>query len=87
MIGDKIYHADLAAEPRPRFRRKDFQAAQGIQLSGRRLGHDDRRHEPVYDQGTHVMKVVDPETFKTARRYRSCARTARPLMQINELEW
>lgn len=38
-------------------------------------------------QSTHVIKVMDPETFKTVRTIPVMREDGRPLMQINELEW
>lgn len=38
-------------------------------------------------QGTHVMKVLDPETFKQAQTVAVMREDSKPLMQINELEW
>ena len=38
-------------------------------------------------QSTHVIKVMDPETFKTVRTIPVMREDGKPLMQINELEW
>ncbi len=38
-------------------------------------------------QGTHVIKVIDPETFKTVRTLPVRREDGRPLMQLNELEF
>jgi len=37
--------------------------------------------------GTHVIRVIDPETFKTVRTIPVFREDGKPLMQINELEW
>lgn len=36
---------------------------------------------------THVIRVIDPETFKTVRTIPVFREDGKPLMQINELEW
>lgn len=38
-------------------------------------------------QSTHVIKVLDPETFKPIRTIPIMREDGKPLMQINELEW
>lgn len=38
-------------------------------------------------QSTHVIKVMDPETFKTVRTMPVMREDGKPLMQINELEF
>ncbi|MBK8466487.1 MAG: glutaminyl-peptide cyclotransferase [Chloracidobacterium sp.] len=38
-------------------------------------------------QGTHVLKVLDSETFKQAQTIPVMREDGKPLMQINELEW
>ncbi len=38
-------------------------------------------------QGTHVIKVLDPETLKTVRTIPVMREDGKPLMQINELEY
>jgi len=37
--------------------------------------------------GTHIIRVIDPETFKVIRTIPVFREDGRPLMQINELEW
>ena len=38
-------------------------------------------------QGTHVLKVLDAETFKQAQTLPVMREDGRPLMKLNELEW
>ena len=41
----------------------------------------------IISQGTHVLKVINPETFATVRTIPVMREDGRPLMQLNELEF
>lgn len=42
---------------------------------------------PIMSDGTHIIRVVEPETFKTIRTLVVNNENGRPLMKINELEY
>jgi glutamine cyclotransferase len=86
MIGDKIYMLTWKGGLGRVFDSKDFKLLREFQYQGEGWGMTTDGTNLIFDQGTHVLKVVDPENFKTIRTIPVMREDGRPLMQINELE-
>src|SRR5258706_6457102 len=87
MIGDKIYQLTWRQRFGRVFDAKDFKLLKEFTYEGDGWGMTTDGTNLILDQGTHVLKVMDPETFKTVRTIPVMREDGRPLMQINELEW
>ncbi len=86
MIGDKIYMLTWKGGLGRVFDAKDFKLLREFQYQGEGWGMTTDGTNLIFDQGTHVLKVVDPETFRTVRTITVMREDGRPLMQINEPE-
>ena len=64
-----------------------FKLLQEFEYQGEGWGMTTDGTNLIFDQGTHVLKFMDPNTFKTVRTLPVFREDGRPLMQINELEW
>jgi glutamine cyclotransferase len=69
------------------FDAKDFKLLQEFEYQGEGWGMTTDGTNLIYGQGTHILKFMDPNTFKTVRTLPVFREDGRPLMQINELEW
>ena len=65
---------------------KDFKLLREFQYLGEGWGLTHDGTTLYMSQGTHVIKVVDPEKFTTIRTFPVTREDGRPLMKINELE-
>lgn len=66
---------------------KGFKPIQEFRYSGEGWGLTEDGTDLYMSDGTHVIRVIDPETFKTKRTIVVNDERGRPLMQLNELEW
>lgn len=87
MVGDKIYQLTWRQGLGRVFDAKDFKLIKEFSYQGDGWGMTTDGTNLIFDQGTHVLKFVDPETFKTVRTLPVMREDGKPLMQINELEW
>ena len=69
------------------FDAKDFKLLKEFDYQGEGWGMTTDGTNLFLTQSTHVIKVMDPETFKTVRTIPIMREDGRPLMQLNELEW
>lgn len=86
-IGDKIYMLTWQQGIGRVFDANDFKLLKEFNYQGEGWGMTTNGTFLYLTQGTHVMKVMDPETFKTLRTIPVMREDGKPLMQINELEW
>jgi glutaminyl-peptide cyclotransferase len=77
----------VAAGARRVFDVKDFKLLQEFNYVGEGWGIATDGTHLYITQGTHVIKVMDPQTFKVVRTVPVMREDGRPLMQLNELEW
>ena len=87
MIGDKIYMLTWKQRLGRVFNVKDFKLLKEFTYEGDGWGMTTDGTNLYLTQSTHVIKVMDPETFKTVRTIPVMREDGKPLMQINELEW
>lgn len=87
MIGDKIYMLTWRQQLGRVFDAKDFKLIKEFSYQGDGWGMTTDGTNLFMTQGTHVIKVMEPENFKTVKTIPIMREDGRPLMQINELEW
>ncbi len=86
-IGDKIYMLTWQQGLGRVFDAKDFKLIKEFSYQGEGWGMTTDNIFLYLTQRTHIIKVMDPETFKTVRTIPVMREDGKPLMQINELEW
>jgi glutamine cyclotransferase len=86
-INSKIYQLTWQQELGRVFDATNFKLLQEFNYQGEGWGMTTDGTNLIFDQGTHILKVMDPNTFKTVRTVPVFQENGRPLMQINELEW
>jgi glutamine cyclotransferase len=86
-INGKIYMLTWQQELGRVFDAGDFKLLQEFRYQGEGWGMTTDGTNLIFDQGTHILKFMDPTTFKTVRTVPVFLENGRPLMQINELEW
>jgi len=87
MVGDKIYQLTWRLGLCRVFDAKTFKVSKELHYQGEGWGLTSDGSALYMSQGTHVLKVVKPDTFETAQTLPVMREDGRPLMQINELEW
>jgi len=87
MIGDKIYQLTWQQNLGRVFDANSFKLLKEFTYQGDGWGMTTDGTNLYLTQSTHVIKVMDPETFKTVRTIPVMREDGKPLMQINELEW
>jgi glutamine cyclotransferase len=85
-LGDKIYQLTYQDQIARSFDAKTFAVQKEFSYQGEGWGMTTDGTNLIFDQGTHVLKIVDPATFQTVRTLPVMQPNGRPLMQINELE-
>ena len=86
-LNGKIYQLTWQEEKGRVFDAKDFKLLQEFTYQGEGWGMTTDGTNLIFDQGTHIIKFMDPNTFKTVRTMPVFRDDGRPLMQINELEY
>jgi glutamine cyclotransferase len=87
MIGDKIFQLTWRQGLGRVFDAKTFKVLKEFSYLGEGWGMTTDGTNLFITQSTHVIKVMDPETFATVRTIPVMRENGTPLMQINELEW
>ena len=87
MIGDKIYMLTWKGGLGRVFDAKTFKLVKEFNYQGDGWGMTTDGTSLYLTQSTHVIKVMEPETFKTVKTIPIMREDGKPLMQINELEW
>ena len=65
----------------------DFKLLREVRYSGEGWGLTHDNTHLYMSDGTHVIRVVDPETFQTVRTIVVMDEKGRPMMDLNELEY
>lgn len=87
VIGDKIYMITWQNGIGRVFDLRDFKLLREFSYQGEGWGLTTDGTNLIMSQGTHVIKTLDPETFKQVKTIPVMREDGRPLMNINELEW
>jgi glutaminyl-peptide cyclotransferase len=86
LVGDKLYQItwqdNLAFEYS-----LDLKLLREMSYTGEGWGLADDGTSLIMSDGTHLLKIVDPQTFKTVRSLPVFQSPGKPLFLLNELEW
>lgn len=84
---DKIYQLTWQEQTAFVYDVNDFKLLKEIKYSGEGWGltHDDTNL--FLSDGTHIIRVIDPETFQTLRTIAVMDERGKPIMKLNELEY
>lgn len=86
ILGDKIYQLTWREMTAFVYNLSDFKLLREFRYSGEGWGLTNDGTNLFMSDGTHVIRVVDPETFKTVRTIIVNDESGRPIMKLNELE-
>lgn len=87
VIGDKIYQLTWREQTAFVYGLSDLKPIKEFRYSGDGWGLTTDGTKLYMSDGTHVIRVVEPETFETKGTIVVKDERGRPIMQINELEW
>ena len=87
LFGDKIYQLTWRENLCRVFDIKDFKLIKEFTYQGDGWGLTTDGTNLFMTDSTHVMRVLNPETFKSSRMNVVMREDGKPLMQINELEY
>lgn len=87
IMGDKIYQLSWRERTAWVYNLSDFKLIREFRYSGDGWGLTNDATNLYMTDGTHVIRVVNPETFETVRTMVVNDENGRPLMKLNELEF
>jgi glutaminyl-peptide cyclotransferase len=87
IIGDKIYQLSWRNRIAWVYNLSDFKLLREIRYADEGWGITHDGTNLFVTNGTHVIKVLNPETFETVRTVVVNDENGRPLMKLNELEY
>jgi glutaminyl-peptide cyclotransferase len=87
LLGDKIYMVTWQDNVGRVFDLNDFKVLREFTYIGEGWGLTTDGTNLIMSQGTHVLKMLDPETLKQVKTVPVMREDGRPLMRLNELEF
>jgi glutaminyl-peptide cyclotransferase len=87
ILNDKIYQLTWQEGQGFIYDAATFKLLGNFGYAGEGWGLTNDGKNPIMSDGTHILRVVEPETFKTIRTLVVNTENGRPLMKINELEY
>lgn len=87
VLNDKIYMITWREEIGRVFDPNDLKLIKEFSYVGEGWGITTDGTNLIMSQGTHILKVLDPETFKQVKTIPVMREDGRPLMNLNELEF
>lgn len=87
ILGDKIFQLTWKEGKAFVYNLSDFRLLQEFNYAGEGWGLTHDGTNLYQSDGTHVIRVVDPVTFKTTRTIVILDGNSKPIMKLNELEW
>lgn len=87
ILGDKIYQLTWQSGVAFAYNLDDFKLLREFRYAGEGWGLTNDGTNLYMSDGTHVIRVVDPETFKTIRTIVVRDEAGKPLFKLNELEY
>lgn len=86
-IGDKLYQISWRNGLAWEYNLSDFKMLREITYTGEGWGLTTDGTQLIMSDGTHLLKFIDPQTFKTTRTIPVMQENGKPLYLLNELEW
>ena len=87
ILGDKIYQVSWQDRKGFVYNLNDFSVEKEFTYSGEGWGLTNDGTNLILSDGTHVIRFMNPETFRTERTIVVMNEDGKPLMDINELEY
>lgn len=87
IMGDKVYQLSWRNRTGWVYNLSDFRLLREFRYPGDGWGLTHDGTNLIMSDGTHVLRVVNPETFETVRTLVVKDEAGRPLMKLNELEF
>jgi len=87
LLGEKIYQLTWQEGTARVFNLSDFKLLKEFSYQGEGWGITTDGTNLFMTDRTHVMRVINPETFKSVRMLAVMREDGKPLMQLNELEY
>ncbi len=87
IMGDRVYQLSWRDRIAWVYNLSDFKLLRELRYSGEGWGLTHDGTNLFMSDGTHVIRVLDPETFETVRTVVVKDESGRPLMKLNELEF
>ncbi|HEX6126004.1 MAG TPA: glutaminyl-peptide cyclotransferase [Pyrinomonadaceae bacterium] len=87
IMGDKIYQLSWRDRMAWVYSLADFRLLREVRYNDDGWGLTHNGTNLFATNGTHVIKVLNPDTFETIRTLVVKDESGRPLMKLNELEW
>ncbi len=87
LMGDKLYSLTWRSRIGRVYDINDFKLLKEFSYQGEGWGITNDGTDLYMTDSTHVMRVVDPETFRSKRMIAVMREDGKPLMSINELEF
>ncbi len=87
IMNDKLYQISWRDKIAWEYDIADFKMLREMSYSGEGWGLTTDGTNLIMSDGTHLLKFVDPQTFKTIRSIPVMQESGKPLYLLNELEW
>ncbi|HVF30959.1 MAG TPA: glutaminyl-peptide cyclotransferase [Pyrinomonadaceae bacterium] len=87
IMGDKVYQLSWRERTAWVYNLSDFKLLRELRYPGEGWGLANDASNLYLSDGTHVIRVLNPETFEQVRTIVVNDETGRPLMKLNELEF
>ncbi len=87
ILGDKIYQLTWQEMTAFEYDLKDFKLLRELRYTGEGWGLTNDGTNLIMSDGTHVIRFVNPQDFKTVRTIVVNDERGKPVMQLNELEY
>lgn len=87
LLNGKIYQITWTEGKAFVYDAETFEPVNEFRYPGQGWGITDDRTNLYMSDGTHIIRVIDPETFKQLRTITVLDEDNRPVTQLNELEW
>ena len=87
ILGDKIYQITWRSGIAYEYALADFKLLREFSYSGEGWGLTTDGTNLILSDGTHMLKLISPENFKTSRNIAVLQENGKPLFLLNELEF
>ena len=87
ILNDRIYQVTWQENTAFVYDVNDFKLLKELKYQGEGWGLTDDGTNLIMSDGTHVIRIVEPETFRTTRTLVVLDENGKPLLNLNELEY
>jgi len=87
ILNDRIYQITWQENTAFVYDVNDFKLLKELKYQGEGWGLTNDGTNLIMSDGTHVIRIVEPETFKTTRTLVVLGENGKPLLDLNELEY